>query len=127
MGKKLNGARKEAERHGVGRYERHILLCIGPDCCSEKEGEAAWQQLKKRVAALNGSSDSGRIYRTKVGCLRICEEGPIAVVYPEGTWYGGLDRAGLDRVVSEHLGQGRIVEDLVVGSNPLPAPPSQAG
>ena len=121
MGRRLNDARKEAERRGVGSYERHILLCIGPDCCSERAGEAAWQQLKKRVAAINGSSDRWRIYRTKVGCLRICEDGPVAVVYPEGTWYAGLDRAGLDRVCDEHLAAGRIVEELAIGRNPLPA------
>ena len=120
MSKRLEKAKKEAHKRGVGRYERHILLCIGPDCCSTKDGENAWQQLKKRCAQLNGSSDSGRIYRTKVGCLRICEEGPVAVVYPEGTWYGGLDGDGLERVIDEHLAKGRPVEDLVIGTNPLP-------
>jgi (2Fe-2S) ferredoxin len=120
MTKKLDKARHEAGKRGVGGYERHILLCIGPDCCSEKEGAEAWAQLKKRCAQLNGSSDSGRVYRTKVGCLRICEQGPVAVVYPEGTWYGGLDRDGLDRVIGEHLANGREVADLVIGRNPLP-------
>lgn len=120
MGKKLDRAREEAARRGVGRYERHILLCIGPDCCSEEEGKAAWDQLKKRCAEINGSSDAGRVYRTKVGCLRVCHEGPVAVVYPEGTWYAGLDRKNLDRVVDEHLARGRAVEDLTIGKNPLP-------
>ena len=106
----------------VPRYERHVFLCIGPDCCSSKEGDDAWGYLKKRTAQLNGSSDRGRIYRTKVGCLRICEEGPVAVVYPEGTWYAGLDRENLERVIAQHLGEGRPVEDLMIGSNPLPKP-----
>ena len=91
MSKRFEKARKEAEKRGVGGYERHILLCIGPDCCSSKEGDEAWGYLKKRAAQLNGSPDSGRVYRTKVGCLRICEQGPVAVVYPEGTWYGECD------------------------------------
>ena len=79
MTKKLDKAKKAAEKRGIGSYERHILLCLGPDCCSQKEGEEAWAQLKKRTAQLNGSSDSGRIYRTKVGCLRVCDQGPVAV------------------------------------------------
>ena len=118
---KIKKAREEAEKRGVGNYERHIFLCIGPDCCSSDEGDRAWGQLKKAAAKLNGSPDHGRLYRTKVGCLRICEYGPTAVVYPEGTWYGGLDRENLDRVIEEHLGDGREVTDLVIGRNPLPA------
>ena len=119
---KIKKAREEAEQRGVGNYERHIFLCIGPDCCSDDEGARAWGQLKKAAAKLNGSSDRGRLYRTKVGCLRICEYGPTAVVYPEGTWYGGLDRENLDRVIDEHLAKGNEVEDLVIGRNPLPGP-----
>jgi (2Fe-2S) ferredoxin len=125
MSEDLARAKEEAVRRGVGSYERHIFLCIGPDCCTPSEGEAAWQRLKKRVAELNGSSDAGRIYRTKVGCLRICNQGPTAVVYPEGTWYAGLDRDGLDRVVDEHLACGRPVPRYQIGANPL-APPGQA-
>ena len=116
----LDEAKDEAARRGVGKYERHILLCLGPDCCSEAEGQAAWSQLKKRVAELNGSSDAGRVYRTKVGCLRVCTAGPVAVVYPEGTWYAGLNRAALNRVIDEHLANGTPVDDLVIGRNPLP-------
>lgn len=117
---KIKKAREEAQKRGVGNYERHVFLCIGPDCCSSEEGERAWGQLKKAAAKLNGSSDRGRLYRTKVGCLRICEYGPTAVVYPDGTWYGGLDRENLDRVIDEHLAKGNEVEDLVIGRNPLP-------
>lgn len=115
----LDSARAEAERRGVGSYGRHIFLCVGPDCCTAEEGAAAWSQLKAAVAKLNGSSDGGRIYRTKAGCLRVCTEGPVAVVYPEGTWYGGLEPEALSRVIAEDLGEGRAVLDLRIGSNPL--------
>ena len=115
----LDDARNEAQRRGVGAYERHILLCIGPDCCSEEEGAAAWSQLKKRVAQLNGSGDAGRIYRTKVGCLRVCTQGPVAVVYPEGTWYGGLTPGNLDHVIDNDLARGEAVEELRIGTNRL--------
>ena len=70
---------------------------------------------------ITASADRGKLYRTKVGCLRICEYGPTAVVYPEGTWYGGLDPENLDRVIEEHLTHGREVPALVIGHNPLAA------
>jgi (2Fe-2S) ferredoxin len=120
MDEQLDEARAEAERRGIGGYERHILLCIGPDCCTEAEGAAAWAQLKSGVAKLNGSSERGKIYRSKVGCLRICKQGPTAVVYPDGTWYGGMHPEALARVIAEHLGEGRVVEENVIGRNPLP-------
>lgn len=116
----FEAARAEAERRGVGSYERHIFLCVGPDCCTVDEGAAAWSQLKAGVAKLNGSSDGGRIYRTKVGCLRVCTEGPVAVIYPEGTWYGGLHKGALGRVIAEDLGTGTAVADFQIGSNRLP-------
>lgn len=112
-------ARAEARRRGVGSYERHIFLCLGPDCCTPEAGEVAWAHLKRRVAQINGSPDAGRVYRTKVGCLRICTHGPTAVVYPEGTWYAGLSGDALDRVIDEHLVGGHPVIDLAIGENPL--------
>ena len=71
-------------------------------------------------ARLNGSPDSGRVYRTRVGCLRICKDGPVAVVYPEGTSYAALDGEGLKRVIDEDLGPGQPVTALQIGSNGLP-------
>lgn len=127
MGEPLERAKQEAMRRGVGSYERHIFLCTGPDCCTPEEGDAAWQRLKKRVAELNGSAEAGRIYRTKVGCLRICHEGPTAVVYPEGTWYGGMNLDALDRVIDEHLAGGHPVAEYQIGSNPLPRPGERGG
>jgi hypothetical protein len=59
MDEPLAEARAEAERRGIGSYEQHILLCIGPDCCTPEEGAAAWAQLKSGVAKLNGSSERG--------------------------------------------------------------------
>ena len=117
---KIKKAQEKARERGVGNYERHVLLCIGPDCCSKDEGEKAWSQLKKAAAKINGSSDHGKLYRSKVGCLRICEFGPVGVVYPEGTWYGGLSGDDLERVIEEDLANGKVVEDLVIGRNPLP-------
>lgn len=119
----LEGARAEAERRGVGGYGRHVFICTGPDCITPEEGMAAWTRLKSGVGELNKREGATPIYRTKVGCLRICESGPTAVVYPEGRWYAGMQREALDRVIAEDLGEGRAVEEYLIGENPLSTQP----
>ena len=78
---------KVADTIGVPVAARHIFLCAEqtkPKCCDLERGMAAWDYLKRRLKEL-GLSEQGGILRTKANCLRICEGGPVAVVYPEGT------------------------------------------
>lgn len=123
MGKdKFEDAKKEAQKLGIGKYTKHVFICIGPDCVGEKHGQESWTRLKKRSAEHNSTRGCDPVYRSKVGCLRICEDGPVGVVYPDGTWYGGLTPDVIDRVMEEHIRNGKPVESHIIGRNPLSMP-----
>jgi (2Fe-2S) ferredoxin len=117
-GKKRDESLVEAaKRLGVNTAERHMLLCAGPKCCEEERGMEIWTFLKGRLRELGLSEKS--IYRTKVHCLRICQQGPIAVVYPEGTWYHSLDQQRCEAIIQQHLIGGKPVSEYTFATNPL--------
>lgn len=122
-----------AEALSIPRVQRHIFLCAdqtNPKCAPREETNRLWTHLKSRLKQLDAASappkwqgnmdhdpdpvepGEGFVLRTKADCLRICEQGCIAVVYPEGTWYANLNIEKLDRVIDEHLIGGRPVEEL---------------
>jgi len=94
-------------------YSRHVLVCTGSFCSPQSQGRELYALLAgllEREGLLFGPR---RVKRGEMPCLGVCDGGPIVVVYPDGIWYHHVTPALLERIVREHLAQGRVVEEAV--------------
>ena len=108
----------------MSRVSHHLLLCATPTkalCCPDPElGAASWARLKQLVRDLgleDPDREEGIVLRGKADCLRICAEGPILLIWPDGVIYGGVTAERIERILREHVIGGVPIETWVVGRN----------
>ena len=94
-------------------YSHHVLVCTGSFCSPERRGRGLYAYLAELLEREDLLFGPSRVKRGETPCLGVCAGGPIVVVYPEGVWYGNVTPELLERIVVEHLKNGKIVDEAV--------------
>lgn len=110
----------------MAAVSHHLLLCATPSkplCCDPQEGGATWARLKELVRTLGleqPDRPQGVVLRTKADCLRVCQGGPILLIWPDGILYGSVTPERVERILREHIQGGRPIGEWIIGRFELP-------
>ena len=121
-----NSLQELVKQLGLAAIERHVFLCCDqtkPKCCQKEDSLESWQYLKNRLKELRLDRSTEEnphcIFRTKANCLRVCQDGPILLIYPDGIWYRKATPEVIELIIQEHLNGNKIVEEYAFHQHPL--------
>lgn len=94
----------------ISPYKRHAIMCVGKSC---GENMPLLKHMKAAVAKAGLAEGEDAVRVNRAGCLGVCQQGPIMVVYPEGVWYADLDASKIDQIIESHFKHNKPVTDWV--------------